>query len=300
MSAKTIIAVYPGRFQPMGLHHKLTYDWMVSTFGYDNSFIATSTKVEPYKSPLNFDEKLLVAQNHGVTPDKFILCRSPYQPTELINKLQNERGLFLEDFVIVFVVGKKDMSENPRFRVGYKKRGGPTYYQDYESTQDLQSADRHGYLVVAPHINFSLPGGIESSGTNLRALLGSATPDVFEQAMGFYDKTVDTIFKQKFKGIVAEKKDRGELVLGTAEYASFMDDLIDDILHVKKSLRSRKNKGSRKEASRLQGAVDAIRYMNKKNERQLNANSLSEIKVVKEEEKLTRDEIKSYFDRLKR
>ena len=56
----------------MGLHHKLTYEWMVSTFGHDNSFITTSAKVEGHRSPLNFDEKLRVAQHHGVTPDKFI------------------------------------------------------------------------------------------------------------------------------------------------------------------------------------------------------------------------------------
>jgi len=300
MGARTIIAVYPGRFQPMGLHHKQTYDWMVSTFGYDNSFIATSTKVDANKSPLNYSEKLMVAENHGVSADKFVLCRSPYQPTEIIAKLQNERGLFLEDIVIVFVVGKKDMSENPRFRVGYKRSGDPTYYQHFENTNDHYTADRHGYLVVAPHVSFSLPGGIESSGTNLRALLSTATPEIFEQAMGFYDATVDAMFKEKFRGSIMEKKDRSELVLGTVEYSTFMEDLIGDILHVKKSLRSRKNRNSRKEASRLQAAVDSLRYINKKNERQLNANSLSEVRLTREEEKLTRDEIKSYFDRLKR
>ena len=198
------------------------------------------------------------------------------------------------------MVGKKDMSSNPRFRVGYKKSGEPTYYQDYESAASLESADRHGYLVVAPHVNFSLPGGLESSGTNLRSILATAPPEIVEKAMGFYNPEIDSMFKEKFSSMVLEKKDRGELVLGTVEYSNFMDELIDDILHVKKSLRSRKNKNSRKEASRLQAAVDSLRYINKKNERQLNANSLSESKIEKEEEKLTRDEIKSYFDRLKR
>ena len=72
---KTIIAVYPGRFQPMGLHHKLTYDWIVSTFGVDNSFITTSSKVIPNKSPLSYDEKLNIATAHEVSADKFLLCR---------------------------------------------------------------------------------------------------------------------------------------------------------------------------------------------------------------------------------
>ena len=298
-SPRQIIAVYPGRFQPMGLHHKMTYDWMVSTFGYDNSFIATSTKTEPSRSPLTYHEKLLVAEQHGVPADKFVLCRSPYQPKEIVERLQNERGLFLQDYAIVFVVGKKDMSENPRFQVGYTKSGRPTYYQHYEGASTLASADQHGYLVVAPHVNFSLPGGLESSGTNLRNLLSAATPDTFEKAMGFYNSEIDSFFKAKFAPVIQEEKIRGELVLGTQEYSDYVDELINDIIHVKKSLRSRKNRNSRKEASRLQAAVDSLRYLGRKNERQLNASAVNEA-VVEREEELTRDEIKSYFNRLKK
>ena len=51
-----IVAVYPGRFQPMGKHHKATYDWMVANFGADNSFIITSDKVCLPDSPFCFDE----------------------------------------------------------------------------------------------------------------------------------------------------------------------------------------------------------------------------------------------------
>ena len=296
---RAVIAVYPGRFQPMGIHHKITYDWMVSTFGYDNSFIATSAKVEGSKSPLDYDEKLLVASAHGVPRDKFVLCRSPYQPKELLAKLQNERGLFLDDIVIVFVVGSKDMSENPRFRVGYTKSGRPTYYQYYDAFANLMPASVHGYLVVAPHVDYTLPGGLESSGTNLRQLLSTADQKTFEQAMGFYDPTLDSLFKEKFLSVVQEAKERSELVLGTQQYAEYIDDLINDIIHVKRSLRSRKNRNARKEASRLQAAVDSLRFLGRKNERQLNAASVNESIIEKEEEQLTRDEIKSYFDRLK-
>ena len=57
-----VIAFYAGRFQPMGRHHKMTYDWAARTFGEDNVFIVSSDKVEPPKSPLNFSEK----QNHSL------------------------------------------------------------------------------------------------------------------------------------------------------------------------------------------------------------------------------------------
>ena len=53
---KTVIAIYPGRFQPMGKHHKEAFRWLENKFGAENTYIATSDKVDPPKSPLNFSE----------------------------------------------------------------------------------------------------------------------------------------------------------------------------------------------------------------------------------------------------
>jgi len=52
-----VIAVYPGRFQPMGRHHAATFKWLQDKFGKENTYIVTSDKVEMPKSPLNFQEK---------------------------------------------------------------------------------------------------------------------------------------------------------------------------------------------------------------------------------------------------
>ena len=38
---KTIVAIYPGRFQPMGKHHAQVYDWLAGKFGKSNTYIAT-------------------------------------------------------------------------------------------------------------------------------------------------------------------------------------------------------------------------------------------------------------------
>ena len=54
---KTIIVIYPGRFQPMGQHHAATYKKLAAKFGQSNTYIATSDKVKLPKSPLNFKEK---------------------------------------------------------------------------------------------------------------------------------------------------------------------------------------------------------------------------------------------------
>ena len=42
---KTILVVYPGRFQPMGQHHAAVYKKLASRFGKTNTFVVTSDKV---------------------------------------------------------------------------------------------------------------------------------------------------------------------------------------------------------------------------------------------------------------
>lgn len=309
---KPIIAIYPGRFQPMGQHHRLTFEWMQKTFGVDNSFIATSSKVSVPKSPLNFDEKLLVMGAHGISANHVIECKSPYRPAELYQFLLQARGLNMSDFTVVFVVGQKDMSENPRFKVGYTKKGRPTYYQDFASNKNnLQSADISGYLAVAPHVEFSLPSGQESSGTNLRSFLKSADPLDFEQAMGFYDERIDSLFKFKFESApdqldtmlqtLREMKQRQDLVLGTSEYDNYINELISDIKHVKSSLKTRTklNKHYRKESARLQSAIESLRYLARKNQRVMVDNNIIKEGWNKDNDKLSRDEIKIFLRNFK-
>jgi hypothetical protein len=61
-SEKRVIAVYPGRFQPMGRHHAEVFKRIQDTYGVENSFIATSDVVKPPKSPFNFAEKQKIAE----------------------------------------------------------------------------------------------------------------------------------------------------------------------------------------------------------------------------------------------
>ena len=44
-----VVAIYPGRFQPMGKHHAKTYNWLKSKF--KDAYVATSGKVDLPKSP---------------------------------------------------------------------------------------------------------------------------------------------------------------------------------------------------------------------------------------------------------
>jgi nicotinamide mononucleotide adenylyltransferase len=46
---KTIVAIYPGRFQPFGKHHAAAFLWLQKQFGTANTYIVTSDKVELHK-----------------------------------------------------------------------------------------------------------------------------------------------------------------------------------------------------------------------------------------------------------
>ena len=199
---KQVIAVYPGRFQPMGKHHKDTYDWMVSTFGYDNSWILSSDSVKLPKSPFTFQEKLAIAQSHGIPEEKFINTKVPYAHATWVNlkAILAERGLTLKDTIVYYVVGAKDQKEDPRFTPGITKKGKPSYFQ-FEPpnipTQQLADGTQHGYLAVAPHVEYILPNGIESSGTELRRFLPTASPEEFAQATGISDPQIQNLIKHK-------------------------------------------------------------------------------------------------------
>jgi len=194
---KTILVVYPGRFQPMGQHHAAVYKKLASKFGKSNTFVVTSDKVALPKSPLNFKEKYSVMKKHGIT--NVVQVKNPYQAQELTSKYDPETTALL------FAVGKKDMMENPRFKIGLKKNGEPSYFQNYEKNKNvLQPFTKHGYLVVAPHVDIQIPGFGEMSGTTLRQVLATADVDTFKDVMGFYDPKIYTLLKSKFSQLKSE------------------------------------------------------------------------------------------------
>ena len=124
---KRVIAIYPGRFQPMGQHHYQTYKALADKFGVENTFIATSNVMDPTKgSPLSFNEKRRIAVEHGVPGDKIILTRNPYQADEITD------GFDPGNTAVVFAVGGKDMRESPRFANldGLTKKGDSCLLQN--------------------------------------------------------------------------------------------------------------------------------------------------------------------------
>jgi len=184
---KRIIAIYPGRFQPMGQHHYAAYDEIAREYGIDNTFVATSDSVKLPKSPLNFEEKKQVIMTYGIPENQIIQVKNPYNAKEIISRWDPS------EIEVLYFVGAKDMKENPRF----SKRGGVT---------------KEGYdwrLAVAPHVSIDIPGFGEMCGTTCRTALGMGDKEKFESIMGFFDEDLFNLFKEKFKSDTLNEEVQG-------------------------------------------------------------------------------------------
>lgn len=175
----TIIAVYPGRFQPFGAHHAEAFNWLEKQFGKGKTFIVTSNVVNPPKSPFNFAEKKAIISSYKIG-DRLIQVKNPYKAEELMKRYDPNTT------AVVFMVGKKDMTEDPRFAMKPKKDGTPSYFQPYDSNKGkLEGYDKHGYLIVAPHVSINIPGYGEMSGTQVRKALSDNSKSRDEKGIVF-------------------------------------------------------------------------------------------------------------------
>ena len=204
---ENIIMIYPGRFQPMGKHHAGVYKELAKRFGEENTFIATTNKVALPKSPLNFVEKLKVINKHGIR--NVVNVVNPYKAEEITKRFDPETT------AVLFAVGDKDMREDPRFRIGFKKNGEPSYFQKYsENEGNLKPYTEHGYLYVAPHISLDVPGYGEMSGTTLRRALANASKEDFQNIMDFFDRDIYEMLKEKFGNLQETSSMSGGAVAG--------------------------------------------------------------------------------------
>ena len=168
---KTIVAIYPGRFQPMGKHHAKTYKWLQSQF--KDAYVATSNKIALPKSPFSFNEKKKIINSHGIS--NVVQVKNPYKAEEILKKYDPKTT------AAVFMVGKKDAG---------RLKG--KFFQDWKGNADIGYRDG-AYLIIAPHVSMSVPGYGEMSGTAIRKALGDTELDPKEK-------------KKVFKGIFGHTK----------------------------------------------------------------------------------------------
>ncbi len=179
------IIVYPGRFQLFGPHHAKAYLYLISMFGPNNVFVVTSNKTDQDESPFNFSEKLSFISQY-VPPSKIKMVTSPYKATELLQNYD------LSQTKVIFAYSYKDVG-----RISYvKNNGDPGYFQPW-TNDNLETADKHGYILTLPQ--FRIPfHGKELSGTYIRSLLKnmSVHPEKasnkteFRRLFGFFNNSI--------------------------------------------------------------------------------------------------------------
>ena len=177
---KNIVAIYPGRFQPMGAHHAKTYKWLKSKF--KDCYVATSGKVQLPKSPFSFNEKKKIINSYGIS--KVVQVKSPYKAEEILKKYDPETT------AAVFIFGAKDAGRLTSGKFFSKWKG------------NAEVGYREGaYILVAPHISMNVPGYGEMSGTAIRKALGDTDIDKKEKTKIFkgifgHTKNYDLITKK--------------------------------------------------------------------------------------------------------
>jgi len=177
----TVVAIYPGRFQPMGKHHAEVYKHVSSKF--KDAYVATSGKVDLPKSPFTFAEKKKIIKSYGIS--KVVQVKNTYKAEEILKKYDAKTT------AAVFVVGKKDAS-----------RLGGKFFRPWKGKAEVGYKDG-AYTYIAPHVSLTVPGYGEMSGTAIRKALG--------------DKDLDKKEKTKvFKGIFGHTKNY-ELIVNKLE-----------------------------------------------------------------------------------
>ena len=155
---KNIVAIYPGRFQPMGAHHAQVF----KSLPFKDKYIATSNKVALPASPFSFSEKAKIVSAYGLGSN-LKQVRDPYKSEEILKRYDPETT------AAVFIVGTKDA-----------QRLAGKFFRPWKGKADIGYKDG-AYTYIAPHISMNVPGYGEMSGTTLRAVLGDKNLKDFEK-----------------------------------------------------------------------------------------------------------------------
>jgi hypothetical protein len=188
---KKVVGIYGGRFQPFGLHHKKTFEWLEKQV--DVAYIATSNIKTPPKHPFNYKEKVRHMTKMGISSKKIVKERIPLK-AQLLKKYDSDTT------AVIYIFGEKDAG---RLSGGRKKSGGLSYFQDYKKNKNnLKGWEEHGYFMTAPHVSVKVSGK-EISGTVMRNLLDpntepKPTPELFKDAFGYYDEGIFMMMVNKF------------------------------------------------------------------------------------------------------
>lgn len=186
------VVIYAGRFQPFHRGHYSIYSELVSRFGEDRVFIATSDTVSE-ESPLSFGDRVRVmTKMFYINSDMIVMTKNPYRPYEILDS-------FTKDTPLIMPISEKD---SERLTSGQ-------YFREFEDGSPLLGYEDAGYYLVLPEYKMDIDGE-NISGTLIRTIFGSdsisadAKADVFKK---IYGKVDDDVFKLLIDSFTSSQED---------------------------------------------------------------------------------------------
>ena len=197
-----LIVIFPGRFQPFHIGHKKFFDMAKKQFPGADFFIATSDSPQKINDasryPFSFQEKKQIIEAAGVPSQEIVQVKQPYKPIEILQDYDQNMAK------VVYVVGEKDMKEDPRFKFGMTKKGTPSYFQPFKNLNEMipfKEDGGHGYIFSPGTIQFNLGGKSITSATELRNLYKSANDqqrkEYITKIIGKFDPQIFDLFNKK-------------------------------------------------------------------------------------------------------
>lgn len=203
-----VIAIYAGRFQPFHRGHAQAFQELQKRFGANSTYIATSGKQEPNKSPFSFEEKLAMIQAAlpGLDTGHVFRETVPYAPTTLPATL----GLDPNKDVMIFGVGSKDMAEDPRFTFSPLKDGTASYFQPLQGneknlrpfTNEKSNGQRlgHAYIYPVKDYRFSAAGADAGSASEIRSRFQQGDEDTRRRIIAdLYPQAPDHVQEELYR-----------------------------------------------------------------------------------------------------
>lgn len=198
----TVVAIMVGRFQPFHAGHYSVYELLAKKFGKNNTYICTSNKTEPGRSPFNFREKqTIISTMFGVPKNKIVQAKNPYVPKEILSKYSKTSTAYVTAF------STKDAG-----------RLGGKYFKPFPKDKDeLLPYTERGYFIVAPEIDL---GGKSLSGTAIRNFFTDVTNSEDDKKKEF--KRLYRKFNPKIYDLIMSKLNVGQMAVTEEEILEFL------------------------------------------------------------------------------
>lgn len=190
MDQKNLLVIYPGRFQPFHINHMYSYDWLVTQFGKENVYVATSNSVDTTRSPFTFAEKKRIIKKYGIT--NIIHVKRPYNVADAFESLGDKYDP--KTTTLIYAIGEKDQTRLGNRAIKFNKT-------TYIPVKDLDVP--YMYFTILPNSKFELDGFGVISGTSARAALSDTKAtskelkDRFKNIFGWFDSSIFNLVVSK-------------------------------------------------------------------------------------------------------